>query len=104
MPTLRAAFSANATTDEWGTRGKRICICFERGEAEKAAKGQGWYGGMGAVDPEVVLADGPLFYLLKEPGPVQVLDKWVNPDEKQRKRDEALAKLTDEEIQLLGIR
>lgn len=91
------------TEDERGTRGSVVGVYTNSADAEKAKEGKGWWGGPGDVEK----ADGwfvgdyvmfPRVKVLRE-------DIDVNlPQRTEEKRQAALAKLTEEEKQLLGVK
>lgn len=71
--------------------------------AEEIAKGKGSWGGLGSItEQSAIVADAGEVFLLerREPYPVNV----DLPKERERKRQAALAKLTEEDMKLLGIK
>lgn len=103
-------WAAYTTVDECGRRGELIGVWQNVHDARQSAKGRGWYGGDGLVEPRKAIAEcnitGPfttMIYLLdaKYTQPIEIdVDILTNKEEARRK---ALAKLSSEEKQLLGI-
>ncbi len=70
-------------------------------DAKECARGRGWYGSDAPVgNHKALIVDGAA-YLLAQPKPVE-LDPVL--DDEQAKKNKAVAKLSDEERKLLGIR
>lgn len=76
----------------------------EKSSAEKAARNQGWYGGPGRVaSVEALCMDDSIYYALANSGkPIDLDDKKSKAD--NQRREQALSKLTQEDIELLGIK
>lgn len=73
----------------------------DNSRATNVAKGRGWYGGNAPVTDKKVLKIGDTAYLLDRDTPIR-LD--VGPEDYDAERKNALAKLTDYEKKLLGIK
>ena len=70
-------------------------------DAELYAKGRGWYGGNGAISKQDIITVDGKSYLLASSDPID-----LDGAELKRKNEmilKALAKLTDEEIRILGL-
>lgn len=103
-------FEVRQTTDERGTRGKVVGYCDTRPTADERAKGEGWWGGMGAVaEVSALVIDGKV-WALRQPDTVDVLNlaavralKPIPQSEMDRElRIAALEKLSPEERRALG--
>lgn len=81
-----------------GIRAPKLGFFSEKYLAEQAAEGQGWWGGAGAVSEAFALKVNGKFYLLGQPGEIQIDMKTIDMVKKQ-----ALAKLTPEEKKVLGL-
>lgn len=82
--------------------GPIIGVFTDRLSADKAQKGQGWYGGNGGISEQkaIRLNDGKA-YLIKE-GPIDLDLHQKNLDDDIKKK--ALSKLSDEDKRVLGIK
>ena len=83
-------------------KGPAIAYCSTHSQAQEAAKGQGWYGGNGAVVSRPALKIDGKVWLLAERDPIDI-------DSSQSKRDaelreKTLASLNDEQRRVLGIK
>lgn len=97
------AYTVKETVDDRGRTGDLIGVFFSAEEADKAAKGKGWYGGQGEVRERAVLMDeSGSVYILESAAPIT---PGVNlPEEHKAKVRAALDKLTPEDRALLGIK
>lgn len=96
-------FAVFETVDERGNRGGLVAVSRDSQKAEKMAAGAGWYGGQGRI-VQGTLFDGPdgLVFIEKAYS-IEALDTHL-PRLAEQKRQAALAKLTDEDKKVLGIR
>lgn len=93
---------AYETTSEYGHKGRRVGIFRTKTGATAAADGKGWYGGMGAVEPGSALITDEGTYLLASPHPVTLDCDEIKAHEQAVAK--AKAKLTSEDMRLLGIK
>ncbi len=101
---FKHAFRVNISEGEQGLTGRVVGYFTDINQADMAAKGQGWYGGNGHVTPVTIIQIdefGSNFELVSD-APVLLDVNLV--DLAKQKRREALAKLTPEEISILGIK
>lgn len=92
-----------STEDERGRRGSVVGVYTNSADAEKAKEGKGWFGSPG----EVEIADGWFVGEYVMFPRVKVLREDLNvnlPKRTEEKRQAALAKLSDEEKKLLGLK
>ena len=103
IPEPIVCYTVHRTVDEYGRLGGLVAVKRTEHEANECAKGQGWYGGTGAVKKTYAIpVDDSRVLLLASPDAVE-LD--VNLIElRKQKKEAARAKLTDEEAALLGIK
>lgn len=103
---LITVYAAFETVDDCGRHGNLIGVFSDEGMAAGHAIGHGWYGGNGSVTPRkaLVVNEEPLqVYLLDEECPKKYkVGTNLIEDTKDRKK-KALAKLTKEDKELLGI-
>lgn len=94
------------TVDEYGRRGSLVGVYDTEDSGKLAAKGVGWYGGEGSIDKiKLMLVGsglGQIAVMINGPLPLPLNAKLA--DIKKKRRAEALAKLTPEDITLLGIK
>jgi hypothetical protein len=97
-----AAFESD---DDRGRNGPFIGVFRTKQAATMAAAGRGFYGGAGNVEQRkaVWFADDEV-YLLDRVAPFALAIGLDLIKTKQKRREQALAKLTDEEIELLGLK
>ena len=99
--TLRPAHAVYTTQDEYGRRGALIGVYTTSAAAEKAAERAGWFNGKGQIDDIMVLiTDTGEIYMMGTKVPM--LDTNL-PQERDRRRQAALDKLTPEDRELLGL-
>ena len=95
------------TLNEAGVLGPVVGVYLSEGAAEIGARGQGWWGGKGAIR-EVKLLEMPgRTYLLDAQFPYGLDPASLNTnlrEERNRLVEAAKAKLTAEERKLLGIK
>lgn len=72
-----------------------------KNEADKQAKGQGWYGGDGHVEQRTAVRYGNGWYITSHTLPIKLNIKHV--DQTKTIREQALKKLTQKEKMLLGL-
>jgi len=96
-----AAFKCD---DDRGLNGAFIGVFRTEQAARTAATGRGFYGGPGNVEQRkaVWFADDEV-YLLERVAPMALAIGLDLIKTKQMRREQALAKLTDEEVELLGL-
>lgn len=95
-------FCAYEIHDEYGIHKTLVSIHRNKPDAEFAAKGKGWYGGMGCVAMKHAIEDGLDLYLLSDYNAHCFADVTERrAAEKKAKLDAVLAKLTPEEIALI---
>lgn len=94
------------TIDEYGRRGSLVGVFDSEGGGKLAAKGVGWYGSEGSIDKVKLLLVGSglgqMAIMITGPLPLPLNAKLA--DIQKKRRAEALAKLTPEDITLLGIK
>lgn len=73
----------------------------KRVDAEKCAKGRGWYGGTAPISEIFIIEVNKKVYVLKDAQPIKLNE---GPEIIEAKIAAAKAKLTDEELKLLGIK
>lgn len=93
-------YGAYETTDEYGRLGGCRGYYTHHSVAETKAKGIGWYGGNGRVQTESAVKINGRYYILKSCDPIVVDDSF---DKKIALKQQALAKLTKEEKEVLGL-
>lgn len=97
---IKEVYSVYTTTDEYGRRGRLVGHFSDKTEADNQAQGQGWYGGKGdVVKIYSITIDGNTFALQSKE---TIKLNEIYGDEYYKKQN-ALAKLTDEEKKLLGL-
>lgn len=97
-------FTAHETVDEFNRKSALIGVYGTREWADAAAKGRGWYGGMGAVEAMWALpvpGKRGEFYLLQSDKTYTLNVDLVDRDRAEKAA--ALAKLTPAERTLLGL-
>jgi hypothetical protein len=101
-------WTAYTSTNEMSSDGELIGVFLTKGQAEEAAVGRGWWGGMGNVrERKAILCDG------RNPDEdVYLLDKeYTNlipigedlPARRKELKKKALEKLSPEELDVLGL-
>jgi hypothetical protein len=103
-------FEVRETINERGTLGAVVGYCDSKTTADARAKGEGWWGGMGAVSEMSALVLEGQVWALRQPEPVQVMNleqvrilKPVPQSEIDTElRSAALAKLSPDERRVLG--
>ena len=95
---VKKVWAVYSTNDEYG-RYDEIDdlkgVYEDKKVAEKAADGQGWYGGQGNVEERTAVKAGGGWWLTQMPFTVKLNEKHVDPRKALRKK--ALGKLTREE-------
>lgn len=96
-------YAVYETTNEWGAHGALITVTEDKSKADAAAERRGWYNSKADIveKPAALLDDGKV--LLLHSAVSYPLDTDL-PAELKARREAALAKLSPEEIKLLGIR
>lgn len=92
--------------DEYGRHRNLRTVCRTEAEGKIAANGLGWYGGQGDCDKKAAIIDpeSGLVYLLVTSTGQEFADVTKRKEElKQIAKEAALAKLTPEERELLGL-
>ena len=90
------AYRVHSSDDEMRSSDKGLYLHL--GEAEKAAKGSGWYGSDGAVKTVTVYRDADgVVYLLEKFGKFTEIAE----EEKKKNKESILAKLSAEELKLI---
>lgn len=102
MAKLIDVFAVYETSDEYGRRSALVGYYTSKDGAKMAAKGRGWYGSEGAIESARALEVDGKWYALKESEPI-MLDTDLQ-ELKRRRRAQALAKLTPEDMRELGIK
>lgn len=96
-------YAVYTTENEYGRLGSCVGFFSKSNDADLAAKGQGWYGGNGVVQPRrAIQIDNEYFLLDKDFHTKIIIDTNLHKLEEQKKA-EALAKLTEEDKILLGL-
>lgn len=91
------------TVDDRGRKGEMIGVFTSKLSAEDAAKGHGWYGGDGTIiSGEAIDLDGTI-YSIRSLVKTEALNRDI-PSYRDMKKAQALEKLTEEEIEILGIK
>jgi hypothetical protein len=91
------------TVDDRGRTGAVVGVFTHEHDAQEGAKGKGWYGGPGWIEKADGYIVGDLVIFPK----VKIHTEDLNldlPKRAKERRNVALAKLTPEEITLLGIK
>jgi hypothetical protein len=101
--TLSKAFVVYETVDDRATRGRLVGVFPIRRDADVYAMGRGWYGGTGKVLPVDVLELGGEIFILENVKKVSQIGVDLIADHDHRV-EAAKAKLTAEELELLGIK
>lgn len=94
---IRSMFEVRETVDDKGRLGQTVGYFFNENDAHDAAVGQGWYGSDGVVTPRFSLRVNGSDYLLASKTPIE-FGSYRN-----LLRQRALAKLTVEEREVLGL-
>jgi hypothetical protein len=103
-------FEVRETINERGTLGAVVGYCDSKTTADERAKGEGWWGGQGAVSEVSALVIDGHVWALRQPEPVQVMNleqvrvsKPVPQSEIDTElRSAALAKLSPDARRVLG--
>ena len=97
---IRKIYAVNqGDTDRYA--GQPAWFFDSKDDAVNCSLGRGWYGGNAPVGEHMALVIDGTAYLLARAEPVALN---VTPEDEQAKKNAALAKLTEEERKLLGIR
>ena len=97
--------TVHETVDEYGRNGALVGIFHHESEARAAAKGKGWYGGEGSVEQRLAIETAEGAYLLDRSS--TGMPATMDTDLVKLRRDQiaaAKAKLTPEELRLLGVK
>lgn len=101
-----SVYVVRETVDEYGHTGEIIGVTVSKAEADNLAKGRGWYGGTADIREEKALVLDPA-----NPEAVLLLQSTIEyplgvnlPERRREKRKAALAKLSPEEKELLGVK
>lgn len=102
---IETVWTAHSSDDERGASAVLLGIFTDEEHAKEAAHMKGWYGGDGNVEKRkaLLLSDGQALLLDRKVYYPVTLDANL-PQEREVKFQAALAKLTPEEIDLLGIK
>lgn len=102
-----AGWAVYETVDDRGMRGGIVAVARTKGIAQQMAKGKGWYGGDGEIEEAQVLCwrkgEVPMYFVVEAGQYVPALDTDL-PKELRKRKEAALAKLTEEDIQILGLK
>ena len=101
---VMTVYAAYETTNEYGNLGCLLGICKDKFQAENIAKRQGWYGSDGRVMEAKAIVDAlDNVWLLAGKGEPTMFYDDVERKRKEREqlRENAIAKLTEEELALI---
>jgi hypothetical protein len=102
MVTIIPIWTVWTTVDEYGRRGTVVGHYASPLAAEPVARGKGWYGSRGSVETgHAIYADGQYYWLVSRE-PITLDVNLLKQREDIRKA--ALAKLSDEEKKVLGVK
>lgn len=90
------------TTNEFGRHGAMIGLFTDEADAKRFAEGKGWFGSNGSVVGGQAVTIGDTIYLIREMINKDDLNISL-PEKAKLRREQALAKLTDEDKRILGI-
>lgn len=97
-------YAVYTTENEYGQLGSCIGFFTKASDANLVAEGKGWYGGKGVVQTRRAIQVDDKYYLLDKYFHTQIIIDTDLEKFKEKKKEEALAKLTEEEKILLGLK
>jgi hypothetical protein len=99
---MRTLYKVYETIDEYGRPGSTIGYFTSSSNASTVAEGRGWYGGAGGiVAVNAIVVDDNMCFEVVNSSPLQIDEDLI--ESRQNKIKKALAKLSEEERNLLGV-